>query len=257
MSARSEVENNIQASWKDKKVARWVISNLPLLKESFTHSPCPVFTLSLDDGLQQKSGPIFSDFRWTPKIVMSGGFEGTKGHVLAAKEMWETRALRAEKSPLVIMLEPDSYIANQKGRKPIVDIKYREKLWSTSNLVDALILLPEKKEGVSVEQHYLGVHEQIAPALWCANVENRHWLEIIYRGLQQTEPFDLNRLYIQRPQPHTSFVAATRDLSAREVKKALYPYILGIVRSGTYQLPHFLTDEQTAQILFEEIKRGL
>lgn len=256
MGARSEIEDKIRTSWSDKKVVEWIISNLPLLKEGCTHSPCPVFTLSLDDGLKQKSGPIFTNFKQTPKIVMSGGFEGTKGHVLAAKEMREARALRAENFPLVLLLEPDLYV-NQKGRKPIVDIKHREELWSTSGLIDALILLPEKKDGVSEDEHYLQVHRHIVPALWCANVENRHWLEIIYRGQKSTDPFDLIRLFIQEPKPHTSFLATTKDLSAREVKEVLYPYILKIVKSGTYQLPHFLTPEQTTEILLEEVIKGL
>ena len=46
------------------------------------------------------------------------------------------------------MLEPDSYIVRQKGRQPIVNIEQREQLWSTSGLVDAVILLPEKEVDV-------------------------------------------------------------------------------------------------------------
>jgi len=259
MSARNEVEDNILNIWRDKRVAKWVVGGLPLLREGLTHQPCPVFKLSLGDGLSPENDVIFDgDFGNNRKMVMSGGFEGTRGHLWSVKEMREARALMADASIfLVLMLEPDSYIIRQKGRQPIANIEQRTQLWSISGLVDAVILLPEKEEGVPDEEHYLKIHRQIAPAVWCANAENPHWLKIITR-MQAAGSVEIVRLFKHRPELHTSFLSSTRELSVRGVRKALYPYVLGLVKdTGSYQVPHFLTPEQTTKIILERVARGL
>jgi glycerol-3-phosphate cytidylyltransferase-like family protein len=76
---------------------------------------------------------------------------------------------------VVLMLEPDSYITKYKAREPIVNMEQRSDLWSTSGLVDGVILLLEKDEDVSIEEHYGQIHQHIQPAVWCVNVENPDW----------------------------------------------------------------------------------
>ena len=120
-----------------------------------------------------------------------------------------------------------------------------------------MILLPEKEVDVPDEEHYLQIHRRIAPAVWCANVENPYWLKIITR-MQADGPVDIIRLFKHRPELHTSFLTSTRELSAMEVRKALYPYMLGLVRdTDSYQVPHFLTPEQTTNVVLRRVARGL
>ena len=257
MSVRNEVESYITNSWQDKKVAKWVIGSLPLLEKGFTHSPCPVFNLSFEHGLVKKyEASTDNTFRNNRKIVMSGGFEGTEGHMHAVSELREVRALTIN-APFVLMLEPDSYITQQKGRHPIVNIKQREQLWSTSGLVENIILLPEKEDGVSSEKHYLQIHKHIAPAVWCANVENPYWLEIITR-MQESEELDIIRVFKHWPELHTSFINSTKDLSAEEVKNTLYSYFLDFCRKPEiYAVPHLTTPEEIAKIIVERVVKDL
>lgn len=260
MSVRNEVESYITDNWQDKRVAGWVIGSLALLEKGFTYPPCPIFNLSFEHGLVKKHGiPTDDTFRGSRKIVMSGGFEGTKGHMHAVAEMREVRALTADiDTPLVLMLEPDSYITQLKRRNPIVNISQREQLWSTSGLIDVIILLPEKKSEVSDEEHYKHIYKCIAPAVWCANVDNPHRLEIITRMQEEDEALDIIRIFKHGPQLHTSFVNSTKDLTAEEVKKTIYPYFLNLCKNPEiYNVPHSTTPEEIAKIIAERVVNGL
>jgi len=55
MSAKQEVERYILNNWADATVARWVISQLELLKRAYSFPPCPVYVLSLKEGLHSSS----------------------------------------------------------------------------------------------------------------------------------------------------------------------------------------------------------
>lgn len=224
MGARAEVESRVRSEWFDPKVAEWVLRNFPLLEFDGASLACPVY--KLDD---VSSVAKFKDHL---KIVISGGFEGTEGHLEAIRDLPGIRALDREKwgALLVVMLEPDSYIITRKGRKPIVNLDERQELWSTSGLVDAVIILPEEKKDESATARYAFIHKKIEPALWFANVENPNHYEILMR--QDLTMFDISRLLLHEPRPHASFLASTQKLNAEEVRKRLREYITDMVKNG-------------------------
>lgn len=260
MSAEQEVKDNIHKNWIDHKVADWVIKNLPLLEYGNTHSQCPVFELDLSEGLSQTNLDIApaGNFKEIPKIVISGGFEGTLGHLEAINNLWEIRALTSSynKSQIVVMLEPDSYILQRKQRDPLVNLQQRTELWSTSGLVDVVIILPEVKSGKNVSEHYSKVHEYITPASWCTNIENPHWNEIVIRdGLRETI---LNKMLMHHPSVHTSFLHSTKNLNTEESKYQLAQYILNLVkRPDIYNVAFGAPPLKIAEAIFSELVEGL
>lgn len=260
MGVRAEIESSIKDSWSDRDVANWVIKKLPLLQYGFTHSSCPVYGLSLDQGLILLNDSNFplSRFKEQDKIVMSGGFEGTEGHIKVIKEMFETRILTNRfSSPIVLMLEPDSYVQKQKGREPLVSLGQRISLWSTSGLVEAVFVLPEKPDGLSTSDFYdHKIHELIQPATWCVNVENPHFFEIMNRGVS-TPTYDLIRLFVHHIEVHTSFLNSTRPLKKDEVKKELQSYLLDLIKSNKYTSTRLLSPEEEVKIFVKRIAEGL
>jgi len=260
MSARTEVENYVVCGWRDFRVAEWVIKSLPLLEVAFSHPPCPIYTLSLDKGLlpKGKNDCSLEDFRRKQKVVMSGGFEGTEGHMKAVSDMWEVRGLVGPlwQSEVVLMLEPDSYITRRKKRSPIVNVRQRQELWSTSGKVDAVIVLPEKSANLSDEEYYQMIHKHIAPASWCANVENPSYFEIINR-LQKQEVWDLVRFFVHKPRPHASFLDMTRNLTLEEVGEQLYIHLLDMVLSNRYEVNHLVPPDKEAQVIMNNVAREL
>jgi hypothetical protein len=70
MSVENEVEHHIVAQWKDEQVARWVLDRMPLLERGNTHPSCPVFSLSMEKGLQVEVGDknLLRDFRKAEKL---------------------------------------------------------------------------------------------------------------------------------------------------------------------------------------------
>jgi hypothetical protein len=232
MGARAEVESRVRSGWIDPKVAEWVLRNFPLLEFDGASLACPVY--KLDDVSS------VAKFKDRLKIVISGGFEGTKGHLEAIRrDLPEIRALDREKwgALLVVMLEPDSYIITRKGRKPIVNLDERQELWSASGLVDAVIILPEEKRNESVASRYALIHKKIEPALWCTNKENPSHYEILMR--RDLNMFDISRLLLHEPRPHASFLASTQKLKAEEVRVRLRDYITDLVKNAAscYNLP--------------------
>lgn len=257
MSVQQEVEHRIREGWQDSKVANWVIKNLPLLEHGYTHRQCPVYKLDLERGLTQLNNEFheIAQFKEKPKIVISGGFEGTRGHMAALDEVYEHRTLTADSNtPVVIMLEQDSYILKHKQRQPLVNLKERTELWSTSGLVDTVIVLPEQPNNGQLTDFYRQIHGHIAPANWCVNVENKRWHEIILRG-EVEWIIDAGRLLSNESFVHTSFLAATSSLRGNQVAENLKKYILDLVK--TYENPGQYTFEQIADIVFKKVSEGL
>jgi len=153
MNAKQEVEDYIHTNWLDRVVAQWVIRQLELLTRANISPTCPVYILSLTEGLQRtdtQESP--DDFVHKPKLVTSGGYEGVRGHIRLINELHEIRALTTNgpsELSIVLLLEPDSYIQN-KGREPLVKLDQRAELWATSGLVDAVMLLPEATTNLRV-----------------------------------------------------------------------------------------------------------
>ena len=259
MSIKHEIESNIYSNWQDKEVATWVAKQLPLLGKAGIHSPCPVFSLSFDEGLVPDNEKAMSagSFIDDEKIVMSGGFEGTNGHLIAVRDMNELKALCLPMGrPIVLLLEPDSYIQEMKKRSPIVNLDQRKYMWSTSGLVHAVVCLPGKKAGLLDTEHYLEIHKNIKPAVWCANVENPHWSEIVFRP--DLEGLNLVSLFVHKPEIHASFLNSTRNLSAKELIIALKEYSLSLARqTSSYQLLRMFPPEENAEYIFEKFVENL
>lgn len=246
MGARTEVEGDIYKNWIDQKVAEWVIKNLPLLEYAYKNDPCPIYELRLD------SNPVLPE---TPKLVISGGFEGTKGHIAAIKDVWEYKALTQNPNTVVtLMLEQDSYIINCKKRNPLVPLKQRIELWSTSGLVDFVFVLPNRPEDMSPSEFYEKINQMISPATWCVNIENRNWQEVMYRG-QTRKIIDASRLFAVRPSIHTSFLSSTKNMDTQGVIERLRDYALEYVMA--YENTEILSVNELVDIKFKEISKGL
>lgn len=260
MSARSEVETQISNLWKDGDVCRWVIKNLPLLEKAHSAPWCSVFNISLDYSLQSADScsDNLSGFRQKRKLVMSGGFEGTRGHIEALNNIYEYKALACADDALVgLMLEPDSYIRELKGREPLVGIDLRTEMWATSGLVDFVIKLPRKPPSLPDQYFFQFIHEQIKPASWCVSIENRSWLEIITRG-QVEKVIDAGRLFSHSPNIHSSFLASTRMKSVEEVRLALWDYSMMIASGSDFSdISTFIPIEQMARIIYEDFSKDL
>ncbi len=260
MSVAAEVKQDIMNRWREPRVARWVIDQLPLLHQDGERPSVPVYALSLRTGLRQlnNASSRFSDFRNTQKLVISGGLEGTAGQTRAIKEIDEIRTLTSghEKTAIAVMIEPDRFIIDQKCRRPIVNQRQRSLLWSTSGLIDAVINLPRRQRGVIPTNHYSRIHDHIAPAEWVTNVENPARFEIIMR--KDRKALDIIRLIKHQPMPHTSFLEATRTLSVQETRAALFDHLLGMVKKpDLYTISEFIPPKESAAILYQEMSRGL
>lgn len=258
MSAKNEVERHIVARWHDGQVARWVLDRMPLLEKGNTHPSCPVLSLSMEEGLHVEVGDesLLKDFREAPKIVASGGFEGNRGHIRVVSDMEEVRILTNPERLVVLMLEPDSYITKHKAREPIVNMEQRSDLWSTSGLVDAVISLPEKDEDMGTEEHYGQIHQHIQPAVWCVNIENPDWCQIILRG--ELDSISLVRIFAHKNEVRSSFLHSTMNLSVGELRKALLDYSLEIAKkASSHQSSMIISPEQIAGIIYDKFVQGL
>lgn len=213
-----QVRERIRDEWADTAVANWVIEQLPLL-DLATHPARPI--LQLSD--VQPPPPL----RSVKKLVLSGGLEGTAGHVAAMKFAHETRALMEDDSidgfPIFALLEPDSYIG-KKGRKPLVTQPERAKLWATSGLVDGVVLLPDRDQDPSPALRYPKIHELLAPALWLTTGDNPAMVEILRRGL--TTAIDIGDIIPRTiDKPHATFLSNTKSMRKDEVRTALFEHI--------------------------------
>lgn len=258
MSVKKEVERHIVTHWHDEKVAKWVLDRMPLLEKGNTHPSCPVLSLSMEEGLRVEVGDesLLKDFHEAPKIVASGGFEGNRGHIRVVSDMQEVRILTNSERLVVLMLEPDSYITKHKAREPFVNMEQRSDLWSTSGLVDAVILLPEEDEDMSTEERYAEIHQHIQPAVWCADIENPDWRKIIIRG--ELNYISLGRILVHKNEVHTSFLHSTMNFSVRELREALLEYSLEIAKkTSSHQSSTIISPEQKAGIIYDRFVQGL
>lgn len=213
-----QVKERIRDEWLDIGVADWVIRQLPLL-DLATHPARPILSLSE----VQPPPPL----RSVKKLVLSGGLEGTAGHVGAMKFAHETRALMEEHPvdglPIFALLEPDSYIKN-KGREPLVTQEERAELWATSGLVDGVVLLPDRDQDPSPARRYPKIHELLAPALWLTTGDNPAMVEILRRGLKTA--IDIGDIIPRTiDKPHATFLSNTRSMRKDEVRPALFEHI--------------------------------
>lgn len=258
--AAAEVKQSIYRRWQEPKVAAWVIDQMPLLRRN-SQPEVPIYTLRFIAGLQpiNNARSRFSDFRSTPKFVISGGLAGTEGHEKSVRQMWDIRALmsRWDESAIAVLLEPDSYMW-AKGRRPLVDLTHRTLLWSESGLVDAVVTLPTKRNRSSPIVHYERVHGWISPAKWVSNPENPAALSIVERGVRGASEVMI-LLTKHAPRPHSSFLVRTQDMSVKETRNALFDHVLSMVRRPElYAIAEGQgTPRDHARILFEEISRGL
>ena len=259
MSVERQVKNQIIETWKDKQVANWVIDSLPLLEIGLTQQECPVYTLSLEEGLKQKNTakPI-QRFKETLKLVMSGGFEGTVGHLKAVDNLHEIRALTTNGDCLlVLMLEPDSYICNVKDRDSLINLHQREVLWSTSGLIDAVILIPDSSLIENKGEYFSRMSERIGQTRWCTSIENPAWREIITRD-DMSGALDIVRANNDELYVHTSLLAYSKNVDSDEMKQRIYDDILSrIEKMESPDLLKLIPLEVLAENIFDRVSRGL
>jgi len=216
-----QVKDRIRDEWLDPGVANWVISQLPLL-DMATKPARPILSLSEI----QSTNPLRQK-----KLVLSGGLEGTTGHVKAFGFARETRALMGEYPvdglPIFALLEPDSFIA-QKNRTPLATQLERANLWATSGLVDGVILLPDRNQNADPASHYLAIYESVAPASWLTTGDNPAITEILKRGPKKG--FDIGNIVPRTITPHASFLSETKSMERDDVRTALFEHIALLYR---------------------------
>ena len=234
-SVGETAKSRILTSWKDERVARWVISQLPLLELAGSHPPVPIFDLDLESGLTLVSGGgDVDEFIGKMKLVISGGLEGTKGHIKIVKQMQESRALLGysqDEAFVIVLLEPDDYIREEKEREPIVYLNVRASGWSASGLVNGVVRLPRRICGESKKEHYGKVHTFIEPAQWCVSIENPAWKEIVTR--QGEKILDPSCVFDSEPEAHVSFLDSTKGMGLEELVVALGSYSVELADSTT------------------------
>ena len=217
-----QVKDRIRDEWLDPGVANWVISQLPLL-DMATKPARPILSLSEI----QSTNPLRQK-----KLVLSGGLEGTTGHVKAFGFARETRALMGEYPvdglPIFALLEPDSFI-EEKGRKPLVTQPERAQLWAESGLVDGVILLPDRNQNTNPTNHYSTIHESIAPAFWLTTGDNSAMVEILKRGSPKNG-IDIGAIVPRTITPHASFLAETKSMEKDDAKEALFKHVALLYR---------------------------
>ncbi len=236
LTIADHVKNKILTDWENNDVANWVISNLQLLELGEEYPQVSVFKINYDTGVTPYANSLADKtILKNPKLLISGGLEGTKGHLRSIKQIREIGALINQQSAAIfVLLEPDSYIRKQKSREPLITLEQRVHLWSTSGEVDAVVVLPEILEQEEKEIRYRKVHELLYPALWCTSVENPHHLQIIRRGMDYA--LDVIRLLNHNLEIHTSFLASTRNMSIEEVEAALRDYVVNLVNHSSTNL---------------------
>ncbi len=259
MSARKEVVDCVSGRWVDPHVANWAIDTLAILEHAETKPACPTYQLSFENGLIPTNTPInpIDDFKSKLKYAISGGFEGTKGHVQVLSNVDVSRILTLEgNNPVVLLLEPDSYIVRRKSRDPIVNLDQRVQMWSTSGLVDVVVALPDSKDSSPPAHHYLKIHNILSPVNWCTSVENPNWREIITR--HDKNYYDLLQLYRQHKHVHTSFLVSTKNLSLEKFREVLRAHVYDLVgQTDNYVVSNIIPQGEMTEIILKRIAPGL
>lgn len=244
-----QIKARIRDEWLDAGVAKWVISQLPLL-DMAAKPACPILSVPEVKFLNQPP-PI-------KRLVISGGLEGTTGHVKAFGFAHETRALMKKHPldglPIFALLEPDAFIT-QKGRKPLATQPERAQLWATSGLVDGVILLPDRDQEVDPTPHFLTIHKSIAPALWLTTGENPAMVEILKRGSPKNG-IDVGAIIPRTITPHASFLAETKPMGRDDVRAALFEHVALLYRQK-HQATFTLLPPRAYFTVIEAIADGL
>lgn len=241
--ARSRVVERITNTWKSPVVAHWVIEQLPLL----TMTPAtkrPVWNVDVIGNWEHVDGLMMNErtFRKSPKVLLSGGLEGTKGHMSAVEQMYEHNWLVGATTSLIgLVLEPDSYIES-KGRKPLLHQRERADLWAESGMVDMVITLPEFPTGFT-DRTYQNLHRWLQPAVWMCSSRSPFMEQVITRD--GTEAIVLPRIIEEIVAPHGSFLASTQPMSVEETWEAL----LGHVRVMLEGSPRFMDSSRMEQLV--------
>ena len=233
IEAQQKIITEVTQAWIDPLTAQWAIQELPLLSR-LPSAEVPILEITRDYQLfMQNDVTRLATFLDTPKLVASGGFEGTAGHVNMTREMLDTSRVLSMGQPYSIhtgvMLESNSF-AYAKGRDPIIPQELRTQLWAQSGLVDFVITLPDQPNDPSLlSNHYQNIHQLLGRTLWSASVENPHWREIIDRGLQGNYyiPCLLNEEFYS---PSTSFIAETQNLTFTQLVMRLRSNLKETVR---------------------------
>ena len=246
---KEQIKARIRDEWLDAGVADWVISQLPLL-DMAAKPACSILSVPEVKSLNQPP-PI-------KRLVISGGLEGTTGHVKAFGFAHETRALMKKHPldglPIFALLEPDSFI-KEKGRNPLVTQPERAKLWAESGLVDAVILLPDRDQGASQAHHYQTIHESIAPAHWLTTGENPAMIGILKRG-SPNNGIDVGAIVPRTITPHASFLAETKSMGRDDAKEALFKHVALLYRQK-HQATFTLLSARAYFTVIEAITDGL
>lgn len=229
MQVREAVRSTIRNSWNNPQVAEWVIWQLPLLREHVQETK-PIFILSSEGELRAKERDSFAaeKFLQKHKIILSGGLEGTLGHMHAVWQIHEYKWLAGEcmDSDVVLALEPDSYI-RQKCRKPLATQEQRAEMWATSGKVDAVVCLPEPR-GRFDTARYVGVHQRIKPAAWMASSRMPFWKEVIMRD--GVDAIITPRIISESVTPHASFLKQTQAWDREQTLEGLRVHIGDMLR---------------------------
>lgn len=257
MSLGKEIQQQIGIGAVDSRVAEWVIGNLPLLDVFPLENPAPI--LRVDTDLAEIQG--LGSLAFKEKLLMSGGFEGTYGHMKAIYDMHEVRTLTNSSIQLLLLLEPDSY-AHFKGRAPIVPCDVRSILWANSGLVDGVVLLPEPadySDSALMRDRYSRIQELLSPAIWCANIENPHMNEIITRGNPEYLNYiDLIRIFVHGAYPSTSFLHAALGLSLDTLIEDIRKEAARLSQfKGVDGFAQFFTQEEREGMIFEKFTQNL
>lgn len=214
------IAQHIRDTWADAVVAEWVLENLELLWIHNTKDQAPIYHISRDN-----NSYIFADQPPPPhkKLVLSGGLEGTRGHVDAVSYLSEAAALMNGTFMTTLLLEPDSYARNQKNREPLVYQYERAELWSKTGLVDVVICLPDKPEDESWKARCELISILLGPETeWYTTSEHPQLLEVLTRSMKNF--INLLQLIPETPSVHASFLAATKNMSEEEFNPALLEY---------------------------------
>lgn len=257
MSVAEQVRDRIVSDWRNREVANWVIGNLTVLELGETHTQAPVLDLDWRQGPIQVAGMPDRDFLGSTKLVMSGGFEGNKGHISSVKYLHELRALYADDGMrITLLIEPDSYIRVRKDREPLVNQKERIHLWSTSGLVDAIIGLPEYQNVGDISLRYKTIHRLIRPAMWCANIENPVHFEIVTRD--RKDILDIGRIVEHPPEAHSSFLSNTREMEPEQLQDALIKYSYELASEQSLgNTRAFVNISRVAEQMYKQLSAGM
>lgn len=217
----SPIVERINNSWLDELVAIWVVAQLPLLNVDSSSPAAPILSINNDYTTDE-------DLPTLPRILASGGFEGTKGHVSAAKYLqFEVNTLFYPNHNVTLLLEPDSYI-RRKNRFPLVTQIERAHLWARSSLIDTVIMLPTQPIDVDQDTHYQKINELLPNAKWCISGEHPFTKKVLLRN--SSTVLELCKIIPTTVHPHASFLYSTKNMTLNDLQIELLGYVEELVK---------------------------